>query len=167
MVANESLPLRGFLICPLCTKLLTGSASKGHTKYYSYYHCTDGCSCRYRAEKVNEEFVYELKKYIPRPEIVDLFKKLITETWNDQTNHLQDNSKQLRLQIKELEEKKIAYIRDLLSSKQIEPADFREMKTEYSTKLDKLEVKLSASNHDKVDINSLLSKGINNLLKLD
>jgi len=106
VVANESLPLRGFLICPLCTKLLTGSASKGHTKYYSYYHCTDGCSCRYRAEKVNEEFVYELKKYIPRPEIVDLFKKLITETWNDQTNHLQDNSKQLRLQIKELEEKK-------------------------------------------------------------
>lgn len=92
---------------------------------------------------------------------------MITETWNDQTNHLQDNSKQLRLQIKELEEKKIAYIRDLLSSKQIEPADFREMKTEYSTKLDKLEVKLSASNHDKVDINSLLSKGINNLLKLD
>jgi site-specific DNA recombinase len=46
-------------------------------------------------------------------------------------------------------------------------ADFREMKTEYSTKLDKLEVKLSASNHNKVDISSLLSKGVNNLLKLD
>ena len=91
---------------------------------------------------------------------------MITEAWNDQTNHLQGDSKQLRLQIKELEEK-IGYIRDLLSSKQIEPADFREMKTEYSTKLDKLEVKLSASNHDKVDINSLLSKGVNNLLKMD
>jgi len=46
VVANESLPLRGFLICPLCIKILTGSASKGFTKYYSYYHCTDGCSCR-------------------------------------------------------------------------------------------------------------------------
>ena len=166
MVANESLPLRGFLICSLCNKLLTGSASKGHTKYYSYYHCTDGCSCRYGAEKVNQEFIYELKKYIPRPEIIDLFKILITEAWNDQTNHLQDDSKQFRQQIKELEEK-IVYVRDLLSSKQIEAADFREMKTEYSTKLEKLEAKLSASNHDKVDINSLLSKGINNLLKLD
>ena len=91
---------------------------------------------------------------------------MITEAWNDQTNHLQDDSKQLRLQIKELEEK-IGYIRDLLSSKQIEPADFREMKTEYSIKLEKLEAKLSASNHDKVDINSLLSKGVNNLLKMD
>jgi site-specific DNA recombinase len=166
VVSNESLPLRGFIICPLCNKLLTGSASKGHTKYYAYYHCTDGCSCRYRADKVNQQFIYELKKYIPKPEMIDLFKILITEAWSDQTNHFQDDAKQLRLQIKELEEK-IDYIRDLLSSKQIESADFREMKTEYSIKLEKLEVKLSTSNYDKVDINSLLSKGINNLLKLD
>ncbi len=41
------------------------------------------------------------------------------------------------------------------------------MKTEYSTKLEKLEAKLSSCNHDKIDINDLLDKGINNLLKLD
>ena len=41
------------------------------------------------------------------------------------------------------------------------------MKTEYSNKLEKLESKLSVSNNDKVDINNLLNKGINNLLKLD
>ena len=166
VVSNESLPLRGFLICPLCNKLLTGSASKGHTKYYSYYHCTDGCSCRYRADNANTIFITELKKYVPRPEMIDLFKITLSEAWYDQTNHLQDDCKHLRLQIKEMEEK-ISYIRDLLSSKQIEPADFREMKTEYSNKLEKLEAKLSTSNHDKIDINDLLDKGINNLLKLE
>ena len=98
--------------------------------------------------------------------MIDLFKITLSEAWYDQTNHLQDDSKHLRLQIKELEEK-LSYIRELLSSKQIEPADFREMKTEYSTKLEKLEAKLSANNHDKVDFNDLLNKGINNLLKLD
>ena len=41
------------------------------------------------------------------------------------------------------------------------------MKTEYSNKLEKLESKLSVSNNDKVDINNLLNKGTNNLLKLD
>ena len=41
------------------------------------------------------------------------------------------------------------------------------MKTEYSNKLEKLEAKLSTSNHDKIDINDLLDKGINNLLKLE
>ncbi len=54
-----------------------------------------------------------------------------------------------------------------LSSRQLEPADFREMKAEYTTKLEKLEAKLSATNHDKLDFNGLLTKGVNNLLKLD
>jgi site-specific DNA recombinase len=166
MVSNSTLPLRGFLICPKCKKLLTGSASKGHTKYYSYYHCTDGCSCRYRADNVNELFSSELKKYTPKPEMTELFKVVLTEAWLEQTNHIQDDSKQIRLQVKELEEK-ISYIRELLSSKQIEPADFREMKTEYSIKLEKLEAKLSTCNNDRVDIKDMLDKGINNLLKLE
>ena len=85
---------------------------------------------------------------------------------DDQTNDIQNDSKQLGLQIKELQEK-ITYIRDLLSSKQVEPVDFREMKSEYSTKLEKLEAKLSTSNDDQVDIKGLLDKGVNNLLKLD
>lgn len=166
VVSNATLPLRGFLICPMCNKLLTGSASKGHTKYYSYYHCTDGCSCRFRADHLNEVFVGELKKYMVRPEIIDLFKIMITEAWYDQTNHLQDDTKQLRLQIKELEEK-LSYIRDLLSSKQIEPGDFREMKTTYSSKLEKLEAKLTTCNLNEINIKDLLEKGIDNLLKLD
>ena len=115
---------------------------------------------------MNQQFVYELKKYIPRPEMIDLFKIVLTEAWYDQTNHLQDDRKQLLLQIKE-PEGKISYIRDLLSSKQIDPSDFLEMKTEYSAKLEKLGAKLSTYNHDHVDIKDLLAKGINNLLKLD
>lgn len=166
MVSNSTLPLRGFLICPKCNKILTGSASKGYTKYYSYYHCTDGCSCRFRADNVNQQFLYELKKYIPRPEMVDLFKVVLAEAWYEQTNHQQDDSKQLRLQVKELEEK-ISYIRELLSSKQIEPADFREMKTEYSNKMERLEAKLSSCGDYEVDIKTLLDKGITNLLKLE
>lgn len=82
-------------------------------------------------DNVNTIFVSELKKYVPRPEMIDLFKITLSEAWYDQTNHLQDDSKQLRLQIKELEEK-LSYIRELLSSRQIEPADLREIKTEHS-----------------------------------
>jgi site-specific DNA recombinase len=35
---DNMLPLRGFLICPRCGKMLTGSASKGRNSYYYYYH---------------------------------------------------------------------------------------------------------------------------------
>ena len=41
------------------------------------------------------------------------------------------------------------------------------MKIEYSNKLEKLEAKLSAGNHDQIDIKDLLNKGISNLLKLE
>ncbi|MBX9449606.1 MAG: recombinase family protein [Taibaiella sp.] len=66
VVANRSLPLRGFLLCPECGRVLTGSASKGYSKYYTYYHCQTGCSFRIRAEDVNEQFISQLKKIYPK-----------------------------------------------------------------------------------------------------
>jgi site-specific DNA recombinase len=36
--AHDSLPLRGYIICQMCGKVLTGSASKGRNRYYPYYH---------------------------------------------------------------------------------------------------------------------------------
>ena len=166
MASNATLPLRGFLICPHCNKLLTGSSSKGARKYYSYYHCFDGCTCRFRADGINNMFVYELKKYIPKPEMIDVYKVVLTEAWNGQFGSMQDDRTKLLTQIKELEGK-ISYIRDLLSSRQIDPADFREMKSDYSNKLERLEAKLSAFNHEQIDIKQLLDKGLDNLLKLD
>ncbi len=166
VVSNATLPLRGFIICPRCGKLLTGSASKGHTRHYSYYHCFGGCTSRFRADFVNGQFVSELKKYIPRPAMEGLYKIIIQEAWQEQTCHLQNDNKQLTSQIKALEEK-LAYIRELLSSKQIEPADFREMKADYSNKLEKLEAKLGNGNDETLNIKGLLSAGIKTLLQLD
>jgi site-specific DNA recombinase len=166
VASNATMPLRGFLICPRCSKLLTGSSSKGNTKYYSYYHCFDGCTCRFRADHVNDLFVFELKKYIPKEEMIEVYKVVLTEAWNDQTNHLQNDRKQLLAQIKELEDK-LSYIRDLLSSRQLDPEDFREMKAEYTRKLEKLEVKLSVCDDNHVNIGHLLDRGLTNLLRLD
>ena len=166
VVSNASLPLRGFLICPKCGRLLTGSASKGQTKYYAYYHCFDGCTTRFRADLVNGKLVEELKKYMPRPEFSDIYKITLSESWYKQTSYLQDDHKSLLREIKEQEEK-ISYIRDLLSTKQIDPADFREMKTEYTAKLEKLEARLAIRDQGHEDVPGLLDVGIDNLLKLD
>ncbi|MBS1530561.1 MAG: recombinase family protein, partial [Bacteroidetes bacterium] len=141
VVSTATLPLRGFLICPQCGKILTGSASKGHTKYYSYYHCFGGCNFRQRADDINLQFHNELKRYIPNPKIAELSRVVLEQEWNSQTAYLQDDRKQTLKEIKDLENK-LGYIRELLVSKQIEPEDFREIKADYSLKLDKLEAKL-------------------------
>lgn len=166
VVSNNVLPLRGFLICPTCNKLLTGSASKGHSRYYAYYHCTGECKTRFRADNANSLFVRELKKYVPKPAMTEVYKRILTEEWHNKNGHLIEERKQFLLQIKECKEK-INYLGELLASKEIEPADYREMKAKHSVNLEKLEAKLTTYNYDQVNISVLLDKGVNNLAKLD
>lgn len=165
-VADMVLPLRGHLICPDCGKLLTGSKSKGRSQDYFYYHCYGGCKCRFRAENANEVFVRELKKYVPRPEMETLYKTTIAEAWYDQTRNMRGDKKDLLTQIKELEGK-LAYLRELLASQKIDPADYRIMKEEYTAKLTRLEASLLNCNDTPLNIDKLLGQGVNTLFRID
>jgi site-specific DNA recombinase len=142
-VENTSLPLRGYLICPKYTKKLTGSKSKGRTQDYFYYHFTGDCKCRFRAEYLNDIFVNELKKFVPRPEYLELYQLTLQEARNDQTNHLPDDKRQISNQITHLEGR-LTYLRELLSTQKIEPEDCR--KAEYTDKIEKLLGKLTNFN---------------------
>jgi site-specific DNA recombinase len=166
VVANESLPLRGFLICPKCGKLLTGSASKGKTKYYTYYHCFGGCTHRFRADMVNNILGKELKKFIPRREVTELFRMVILNTYNEKTKIVTQEKKQALSQIKEFEGR-LSKARELVLSDQIEPSDYREMKSDYEEKISRLEAKISSISNNVENIEPLLNKGLENLLMLD
>ena len=127
-----------------------------------------GCTVRFKTDTVNNSFVSELKKYSPQniPAMIEAYTYALNESWNSKTDHLRNGRKQLLEQIRTLEGK-LSHIRDLLSSKQLDPADFREMNSEYTSNLEKLEAKLSASDAERTNIEPLLSKGIQNLLKID
>ena len=62
LAIDDKLPLRGFLICPKCGRMLTGSASKGRKQHYHYYHCSSSCGIRYNAYLVNDYIVHENKE---------------------------------------------------------------------------------------------------------
>lgn len=49
--------------------------------------------------------------------------------------------------------------------RQLEPDELREMKAEYSAKLEKLKAKISATNHDKLEFNGVLTRRVNSLIK--
>ena len=162
---NEDLPLRGFLICPQCGKVLTGSSSKGRHEYYTYYHCTKGCTCRFKANYVNGEFLRELKKMVPRPEVEGVCKITLTEAWDKQMPK-EDERRNLLDQIKDYENR-LANARDLVATRAIDPADFREMKSDYTIKIDKLKAKLSASDNEEINFIDLLVPGMKTLFRLD
>src|SRR6266542_2563375 len=102
ITVHEMMPLRGYLICPKCGRLLTGSASKGNRDYYYYYHCTSPCGCRFKADQANNLFAQELKKYVPKPGMSELYANTITEIYHTKTKHQRSEKSQLLLQIEEL-----------------------------------------------------------------
>jgi site-specific DNA recombinase len=166
IAANATMPLRGFLICPMCSKILTGSASKGRGRYYSYYHCFKGCTCRFKTDDVNRAFELELLKYVPAAEMSNLSKVVIEEAWYDETSHIQTERKSLTSQIKDLEGR-LSHARDLLGGQQLDPQDFKAMKTDYIARIEKLEARLADCADDSTGIEDLLSTGVDKLLRLD
>jgi site-specific DNA recombinase len=164
-VATVSLPLRGFLLCPVCGKVLSGSASRGRVKYYAYYHCFGGCTHRTRADHVNDLLTAELKKYTPNPKWQPILKSFLYKAYHQQTGRSSDDKKHLTEQIKDLEGK-LSKARDLLLSDQIDAADYRNMKAECEERLNRQQVKLNALTNQPDNFDAIIKKGLDNLFHL-
>ena len=159
------LPLRGFLICPVCGKVLSGSKSKGRNKYYAYYHCYKGCTYRSNADGVNQMFIKELLKYAPKRQYKKVYSIIIIEAYKEQTKERQNEKAQLLKQIKDYEGR-LSKARDLLMTNQIDSADYRDIKSDYGETLARLQAKYSGIDTDQDDIEKLLNQGIENLLRI-
>ena len=166
VVADDQIPLRGFLICPRCGRMLTGSGSKGRKIRYYYYHCSSACGIRYRANYVNGGFERELKKYIPHPAATELYKNIILEAWNAEAKDQKQQKKVLIVQIGELNTR-ITKGRELLLSDDIDASDFKTIKSECEKQIVTLEARLTAATEQKEDIAPTLSKAVDNLSHLD
>ncbi|MNE37503.1 Recombinase [compost metagenome] len=169
VVSPEMLPLRGFLKCPKCTRMLTGSASKGRNKYFYYYHCTSSCGCRFRADLVNQSFIDNLKNFIPRPGMIELYKGVIIDQFNNKTKFSKDERRKIVVLI-EAQNNRLSKARELLLVNDIDPTDYRLIKKECEEKIIRLEAQLNNLTLDplhKNDLNLLLEKVALNLSKLD
>ncbi len=166
LAVDNNLPLRGFLICPKCGKLLTGSASKGKYQRYYYYHCSSSCGSRYRADNLNGQFIKELKKYVPRPSMVELYKLVILDSYNAQTKVQRADKTEIITRINEWNNK-LAKARELLLSGDIDGGDYKIIKTECENKVNILEGKLSTTSNIQENIDSILGKAVNTLSRLD
>ncbi len=169
IVSQDNLPLRGFLTCPKCDRMLTGSASKGRSSLYYYYHCVSSCGCRYKANYVNDTFVEELKKFKPHSSVVDLYKVIIGSAYKKQSAQQQNGSKQLVDEMNKINEK-LNKARQLLLSEDIDPIDYRTIKSECEDKLMRLEAKLAETTTNTtttIGIDKLIDKAVSTLSQLD
>jgi site-specific DNA recombinase len=123
----EELPLRGYLICPKRYRMLSGSASKGKSKYFHYYHCSSQCSVRFNANIVNEKFIELLKMYSLDPAVCDLYEASIIQAYEEEVSYGKSELNNYKRQLNEYHEK-INKARDLLLKDDLDGADYKKIK---------------------------------------
>ena len=163
---HDAFPLRGFLICPDCGRMLTASASKGRNGLYYYYHCISSCGVRFKADNANSLFIRELKKYVPNPGMSEIYIVTIREAYNEQTKSEFGNRKKILSQLEEINTR-LKNARILLADHKIEAEDFRELKTECAARINELEARLTGFSQQENKIDDLLNKSVYNLSHLD
>lgn len=73
-------PLRGFIECPFCGRMFTGSTSQGRLAKYRYYHCTTSkCKGRYRADLLETSYENHLKRITLVPGVYELFNLVLED----------------------------------------------------------------------------------------
>ena len=163
---DDEMPLRGFLACPGCGRMLTGSASKGRKYRYFYYHCISSCGVRFRADLANVEFSKELKKYVPHPGALALHKKVLGEALQIVTKDQRTQQKTMIQQIRGLNER-VTKGRELVLSGDLDGVDFKVIKAESEKQIAVLEAKLNAIPDDKESITTTMNRAVDNFAKLD
>ena len=162
----DILQLRGYLICPKCGKLLTGSASKGRNAKYYYYHCTSSCGSRFKAENANSLFSKELKKLVPKQGMVEVYKVVLQQEFKAKTKMQREDVKQVSDALDKANSE-LANARKLLLTSEIEASDYKSIKAEYEMKIKGLESRLIEFSKESNNIEPLLNKAVATLSSLD
>ena len=137
---KAELPLRGFLECCKCGGRLTGSASRGNGGRYFYYHCAKGCNERFKAEIANDLFVKELERISFSRGGIKVFRKVLMDYSKRTGQHQSVSRQQIDTEI-EKNQQRIQNAQQLMLDSQLEPADYREMKSRFDRIIMDLEKK--------------------------
>ncbi len=167
ILSDENLPLRGFLSCPECGRNLTGSASKGRTNRYYYYHCVSACGFRQKAEIANEAFENELNQLELKDGINNILKKLLLDNYKKFVQNPFDEKKRISQEIDQLNAR-LSVARNKLLSETIDDEDYLEIKKECKERIESLEEQLSKDDSDskKINIDKSLDRALQNIVNI-
>ena len=135
---RDEFPLRGYLSCPQCNRTLTASASTGRLggKFF-YYHCSNGCKERKKAEVINAGIIPYLITYKANPQIIKLYGAILKHELKQNNSagrqELDNISKTIGKQKQRLKNAK-----DMMLDGEFSASDYKEMKIEIEAELDRL-----------------------------
>lgn len=119
-----------------------------------------------KTEDAERFFINELKKHIPEPELLEIFKIIVRDVNANQGKHLSAEKKNVLSKIDGLNIK-LSKARELLLTEGIEPSDYKIIKSQIEEEINKEELKLSEVAVSVKNIERVLLNAGNALEKLD
>lgn len=99
-------PLRGFLICPHCSKPLRAGFSKGRNKYYGYYFCKDHATPSIPSQDAEDALINLLRELTPNTLLRKMFLEDIKTKWNEKYFDFVKQQENIKEDIELLKEEK-------------------------------------------------------------
>jgi len=158
--------LRGYLECPCCRKSLTASSSKGRSSYSHYYHCNSKCGIRFKALDVNEKFSSELKKFIPKPGMADIYAEVVNDLFKKNSSSNNIEIQKLNTRVSELQDQ-INKARGKFILDEIDKTDYHEVRKGCETEIERLEAEIFELSKKRINISDQIRKAIHNLSNLN
>lgn len=104
---KDDFPLRGFVVCSVCSAPLTACWSAGRSGKYPYYLCRNkdcpDCKKSIRKEAIEEEFEAILQKLTPTPDLMYITRMLVKDIWEKEQSGHGFNREVLEQSIKNIE----------------------------------------------------------------
>ena len=165
---REELPLRGYLECPQCGRLLTGSGSRGRNGVYYYYHCTMGCRERVKAPQVNDCFLGLLSEVSAQKKLLCSLELILSNSLNKDNKQM---SQERSLANKELDgiSKRLHSAQMLMLDGSLDAEEYKAIKAKLVPEKDRLTSKIAAIEVRKDDLQEIIEFGtyyLSNLAKL-
>jgi site-specific DNA recombinase len=145
-----------------CGRNLTGSASKGRTNRYYYYHCVSACGFRQKAEVANDIFEQCMHQFELTGTAIAIVKKLVLDNYKKFVKNPFDEKKQIAQEIDKLNAR-LSVARNKLLSEIIDDEEYLEIKDECRQRIESLEEQLSKDGSDTKKIN--IEKSLDRALK--
>jgi len=100
---SDDFPLRGFVLCEHCSKLLTASWSTGRNGRFAYYRCT-GINCSEKNKsldqnEVDKKFKLILKGIRPKKTTLNATREILLDMWNDVINDTKGTHNQVETRL--------------------------------------------------------------------
>jgi DNA invertase Pin-like site-specific DNA recombinase len=154
---SPDFPLRRFVVCDRCGTPLTGSAPKGRTKTYPYYHCRKCRGVSIRREGLHGQFVELLQGLQPKPEYLALFRAIVLDVWKARVAEAGALRAAVEARLADLRRREMLLEEAYLYGKKIDAVTYERQRDTLREQIALAEIDLGDARHEELDVEGLLT----------